>query len=126
MPDSHTAHTAGRVDAALARAPWCIPAGDGNELVVCEGNDPYRPGRILFVLQAAAGMRNPRYETLAGYATRCAAVPDLLTALRVLLDCTNAIIGADIQDPDAAEAFQMLNDARAQARAAIAKAGGER
>lgn len=44
----------------------------------------------------------------------------LKEALDHLIRCGNAVIGADIQDPDAAEAFEMYNDSRAKARKAIA------
>jgi hypothetical protein len=40
-------------------------------------------------------------------------------ALENLLRCSNAVVGADIRDPDAAEAFDMLDQARILARKAL-------
>jgi hypothetical protein len=48
-------------------------------------------------------------------------IDQLRTALRTLLDCANAIVGANPRDPLAAEAFQMFNDARLDAREALRK-----
>jgi hypothetical protein len=41
---------------------------------------------------------------------------DAVRALEELLRCSNAIVGADRQDPDAAEAFDMFDSARGNAR----------
>lgn len=38
-----------------AKTPWCIPAGEGNECVVCFGDDPERPGKIIFVVKPPIG-----------------------------------------------------------------------
>lgn len=46
--------------------PWCIPDGAGNEHLICAGDDPANPGRILLVLQGARGTRdNLSYEDIA-------------------------------------------------------------
>lgn len=41
-------------------------------------------------------------------------------ALEELLRCANAIVGANVSDPDASEAFQMFDDARVKARRSLA------
>ncbi len=50
-------------------------------------------------------------------------IRDLAAAGNNLADCSNAIVGADTQDPDAAEAFDMFDAARGtwriRARAAL-------
>jgi hypothetical protein len=48
----------------------------------------------------------------------------LRDALENLLRCGNAIVGADASDPEAAEAFEMYDDARRKARAALEPGNG--
>ena len=55
---------------------------------------------------------------------RLAQQPSLRDALENLLRCGNAIVGASVSDPDAAEAFEMWDDARGRARAALAPGNG--
>lgn len=43
------------VNAAHTPGPWVIPNGAGNEHVICEGDDPTKPGRILFILENPRG-----------------------------------------------------------------------
>lgn len=35
--------------------PWCVPSGDGNEHLICLGDEPDHPGPILMVLRAPVG-----------------------------------------------------------------------
>lgn len=87
--------------------PWCIPAGDGNELIVCEGDDPKNPGRILFVFRHPVGTKQHLpYEEMAANCRLSSAAPDLIEALRNFTD------GRDIA----------YTDALVIARAALAKA----
>ena len=51
--------------------PWVIPAGNDNGTVICEGDDPEKPGRILFVLREPWGTsERPNYEQLTAYGRR--------------------------------------------------------
>lgn len=66
---------------------WCIPDGAGNECIVCEGNDPKRPGVILFVVRAPWGVirSSHPHEFLAEQTARAVrsvnAIPALVSAL---------------------------------------------
>lgn len=54
-----------------------------------------------------------------------ARVKELETALAELLRCGNAIVGANIDDPNSADAFDMYQEARMQARSALSQGSPE-
>lgn len=70
---------------------WVIPAGDGNSHVVCEGEDPHRPGRILFVVRPPMGTRDvPSYEQLAEYVRLAVTAVNNFEALKQIADAAQA------------------------------------
>ena len=82
--------------------PWCVPAGSGNEHVVCQGDDPHHPGRILFVLRHPMGTSNLIPEDEIGAAAQLAAEAGTVfhetgltpQQLRADLNATKNVLGA--------------------------------
>lgn len=99
--------------------PWCIPDGEGNELIVCAGDDPNHHGEILFVLHPPAGVKiTMDYEDMASMARLCAAAPDLLAALDAALPIIgDRSAGGRMLTPQerAAEVFRQCRDAISRA-----------
>lgn len=124
MPKGHPvvpSHTPG---------PWVVPAGEGNEHVICEGSDPTKPGHILFVLTNPLGTsRVLDPNEMAANARLTAAATDLLEAAEMLEaaelcrgDCEEC---EGEGEPEACgTCFPAFDDARILRRIAIEKARG--
>lgn len=73
--------------------PWCIPDGDGNEHLICAGNDPSKPGRILLVLNGAGGTRdNLSYEEISECNQRIVTAVNTSPAVTELVEALEAIV----------------------------------
>lgn len=94
--------------------PWVQP--HGSDVCVCAGDNPTRPGRILFVLRHPLGTTDHLPdEELAANTTLVVAAPDMLNALiraKVMLQI--------VKDDGMFECANTL----AQVKEAIAKAEG--
>ena len=104
-----------------SHTPWVIPLGDDNGCVICEGDDPANPGRILFVLRNPSGTsRLLSFEELSANAAfivrACNSHKALVKALEFIRD------GYDNQDVNHVDfrvkAYQVALDALASAREA--------
>jgi hypothetical protein len=113
-----------------AAFPWCIPDGEGNEHLICAGDDPANPGRILLVLQGARGTRSKlSYEDIAECNRRIVtavntspAVADLVKALE---ECraTLAMLTEpkEIRSSSVQHAWAHAVDAERKARSALSR-----
>ena len=106
--------------------PWCVPDGEGNESLVCQDADG-RAGIVLFdVKRENRPWKRPIEwdESAANAAFIVKAVnayDALVKALEGLINAGNAAVGADPNDTEAAEAFEMWNIARRDARRALVR-----
>jgi hypothetical protein len=106
--------------------PWVIPQGEDNGHVVCIGDDPKNPGRILFILRTPSGTSDVlTFEELSAHAAFIVRAVNSHEALvRAMDECQRAL--AMMVQPSAIKATSSMNAwtiavmAEASARAALA------
>lgn len=109
--------------------PWVIPAGVGNEHVVCQGGDRQRPGEILFVVHPPIGRSRVRtdgdIEANAEHIVRCVNAYDGLVMACQLQEAADlAHVSCDECDPEdapetCAKCFPLYDVARIARRMAL-------